>query len=196
MNRRDVLKGLGLSMGYMVVTPSVLSILQSCRNETQTLNWKPNFFTIDEGIVIKNLVDLIIPKTDDSPGAVDVNVHKFIDVYLMEVAKEDQQNEYKKGIESILKSIGKPIENISINDYDALLRKFLKAETKIIEQFKKNELENLTLETLKGLRRITVWGYKTSEQIGENVLAYDPVPGVYKGCISLGETTSGKAWAL
>ena len=41
-----------------------------------------------------------------------------------------------------------------------------------------------------------IWAYKKSELIGENILAYDPVPGIQKGCISLDEATDGKAWSL
>jgi len=46
------------------------------------------------------------------------------------------------------------------------------------------------------LRDNTVWAYKTTEEIGENVLAYDPIPGVQLGCVSLKEATGGKAWSL
>ena len=53
----------------------------------------------------------------------------------------------------------------------------------------------LVFETLKGLRGRAVWAYKTSEKIGEDVLAYDPVPAEQKGCIPLSET-NGKAWSL
>jgi hypothetical protein len=49
---------------------------------------------------------------------------------------------------------------------------------------------------LKTLRGLAVFGYKNSEKVGEEVLAYDPVPGVYKGCESLKELTGGKAWSL
>ena len=57
------------------------------------------------------------------------------------------------------------------------------------------EKENLVFASLKGLRDSTVWAYKTSKEIGEKVLAYDPVPGMQKGCIPLSET-NGKAWSL
>ncbi|MDG1342929.1 MAG: gluconate 2-dehydrogenase subunit 3 family protein, partial [Flavobacteriaceae bacterium] len=46
------------------------------------------------------------------------------------------------------------------------------------------------------LRNLTVNAFKTNEFIGENVLAYAPVPGQQKGCVDLMETTGGKAWSL
>jgi len=44
------------------------------------------------------------------------------------------------------------------------------------------------------LRDLTIWGYKSSELVGENVLSYLPVPGEYIGCGDLQELTGGKAW--
>ena len=46
------------------------------------------------------------------------------------------------------------------------------------------------------LRGMTIWGYKTSEYVGEEVLEYLPIPGEYIGCANLNEVTGGKAWSL
>ena len=35
------------------------------------------------------------------------------------------------------------------------------------------------------LRQATILGYFTSEQVGKNVLHYDPVPGAYDGCVPI-----------
>ena len=35
------------------------------------------------------------------------------------------------------------------------------------------------------IRSATVLGYFTSEQVGRNVLHYDPVPGAYNGCVPI-----------
>jgi hypothetical protein len=43
---------------------------------------------------------------------------------------------------------------------------------------------------------MSIWAYKTSQKIGEEVLAYDPIPGKLQGCISLEEATGGKVWSL
>ena len=54
-----------------------------------------------------------------------------------------------------------------------------------LEEFNKNEQNALVLNTLIDLRSLAIWAYKTSEVVGKNILAYDPIPGVQKGCISL-----------
>ncbi|CAN0605359.1 unnamed protein product, partial [Ectocarpus sp. 12 AP-2014] len=46
------------------------------------------------------------------------------------------------------------------------------------------------------LRGMTIWGYKASEYVGEEVLAYLPVPGEYVACGDMQELTGGKAWSL
>jgi hypothetical protein len=45
-------------------------------------------------------------------------------------------------------------------------------------------------------RDAVIWSYKTSEYVGEEVLAYLPVPGEYIGCGDLDELTGGKAWSI
>ena len=49
---------------------------------------------------------------------------------------------------------------------------------------------------LSNIRSMTIWGWKESEEIGENVLWYDPIPGQQKGCIPLSEAGNGKVMSL
>ncbi|MGY8967551.1 MAG: gluconate 2-dehydrogenase subunit 3 family protein, partial [Flavobacteriales bacterium] len=49
---------------------------------------------------------------------------------------------------------------------------------------------------INSLRRLAIFSFKNSEVIGETVLAYAPVPGEQKGCISVEEATGGRAWSL
>ena len=190
MNRRNALKNMGMAMGYAVATPAVLSILQSCKQEV-SLTWVPEFFSLDEAKMIEGFADLIIPKTD-TPGAKELNVAKFIDMYINEVMDIDEGKQVKSDATTTLNELGGA--DVSAEKYDALLAKYLKASQTEREGF--NEEENSVSNFVHRLRGIAVWGFKTSEEIGENVMAYDPVPGAYKGCESLDELTGGKAWSL
>ncbi len=142
------------------------------------------------------MVDLILPKTDDLPGALDVNVAKFIDLYLDKVSDNETQDNIKKGMAAILIELDKPVSKLNTDDYDKLLNKYLRAKPNDLEAFKNNENDAIILNSLTRLRWQTIWVYKNSQQIGEEVLAYDPIPGKQLGCISLEETTGGKAWSL
>ena len=201
MKRRDALKGMGLSIGYAIATPSILSLLQSCK--TEPLIWNPIFLTQKEGTVITNLVDLILPVTETSPGALDVNVPEFLDLYAHKVYNDERKAKYKKGIQAIIKALNvldADPSKLKIEDYDALLAKYLKstkAQQKTYnEETDEDNQDVIIYKALVDLRGSTIWAYKTSQQIGENVLAYDPVPGEQEGCISLEDATGGKAWSL
>ena len=58
MDRRLALKNMGLALGYTVATPTLISLMQSCKQETGP-QWTPLFFTPEEGSVLVMLADLI-----------------------------------------------------------------------------------------------------------------------------------------
>ncbi|GGZ73367.1 gluconate 2-dehydrogenase subunit 3 family protein [Algibacter mikhailovii] len=195
MNRRNALKNIGLTLGYTAVLPSALSILQSCKTETEI--WTPQFFSVDEGVVIQNLVDLMLPTTKNSPGALEVNVPEFIDLYALKVYDAEKAKKYKEEIQSIMNEIAIPqtgVTDLKKEDYDFVLSKYLKASKEEQKQFV--QTKNIVFQALIDLRNQAIWAFKNSEEIGENVLAYDPIPGIQKGCISVNEATGGKAWSL
>lgn len=195
MLRRDALKGLGLSFGYAVATPSILSLLQSCKTEPEV--WVPKTLTIAEGMVVKNLIDLILPKTEETPGAIDVNIPEFLDLYVSKVYDQEQTSEFLNGISCIMEElpiVDSNVTNLKTEDYNTLLSKYLRINKEQRVLFE--EEKNTVFIGLMDLRNFTVWAYKTSEQIGKNVLVYDPIPGRYQGCISVEEATGGKQWSL
>lgn len=198
MNRREALKNIGLSVGYTVAAPSLLSLLHSCK--TQAEPWVPEFLSMDEGVVLENLVDLILPKTEDTPGAVEVNVPKFIDLILAKSSLEKQQAKFRDGFSEVMNALNISQEEgpskLKTEDYDALLAKYFKVDKAQIEKLKQNKTDKLIFDTLNYIRSQSIWAYKNTEFVGENVLAYDPIPGPAKGCISVEEATGGKAWSL
>ncbi len=215
MDRRKALKNMGLSLGYAVATPTLISIFQSCKTET-VLEWTPDFFSKEEGSLITNLVDLILPKTD-TPSASEVQVNIFIDRFANEVMEKEQQDflkmTMKKFVDATLKSSGKEtVNDLNAQDIEPVLAQALKVTkeeeknyTKSIADYNislkegnSSELDDKTalFGFANSLRGLTIWGYKTSEYVGEEVLAYLPIPGEYKGCGDLEELTGGKAWSL
>ncbi len=101
---------------------------------------------------------------------------------------------------------------ISNEDVDVQLNRFLRAD-KATQEARQQALgtwseaisnveassipeEGVAHEMINSLRSLAVYAYKNNEIIGETVLAYAPVPGEQKGCISLEEATGGRAWSL
>lgn len=215
MDRRRVLKNMGMSLGYMVATPTLLSIVQSCKTEP-AITWSPAFLTQGESVVLTKLVDIILPKTD-TPAASEVQVDVFIDKFANEVMEKEQQDFFKMSMDKflgkVLKDSGKDkIEDLSVEDLEPVLASSLKYskedQTKMFESIttyteaiEEGTSASLDDETTRfafanNLRGMTIWGYKASEYIGEEVLVYLPVPGEYIPCGDTQELTGGKAWSL
>ena len=198
MKRREALKNLGLATGFFVATPSIISLLQSCTAEASA--WTPEFLNVEEGVVLTNLVDTFLPKTD-IPSATEVNVPQFIDKYINEVMEDDEQAQIKTAFGTII-SVLKPNAEDSINkvteaDYKALLDNHMLLKDEVDQEREDNpDSEAMTKsEFLNDLKWMTINAYKTTEQIGEQVLAYDPIPGAHY-CGDLQELTGGKSWSL
>lgn len=215
MDRRRALRNIGLTTGFVAASPALLSMLQSCT--TEKASWVPQFFTPEEGIVLTNIVDVIIPKTD-TPSASEVNVPQFIDQYVKEVEFEDGQKRYKKRmaglVEQLKSKYNQDVADITAEQYEEIVAENLKVDAQKRKDLNKrisvegNEIElegaekadqdneALAFGMINDLRWTTINAFKNSQKIGEEVLAYDPVPGVYNGCVSLEEVTQGKAWSL
>lgn len=215
MDRRKALKNMGMALGYTVATPTLLSLVQSCKSEP-AINWTPEFLTAEQGTVLSKLVDIILPKTD-TPSATEVQVDIFIDRFANEVMEKEQQDFFKmsmsKFTDKALSDSGKQnLTDLTVDDLEPVLAEALKIskEDKITYMDMVNTYNEemaqggqATLEDgvsrfafADNLRGLTIWGYKTSEYVGEEVLAYLPVPGEYIGCADAQELTGGKAWSL
>lgn len=213
MNRRQLLKNLGYGAGALVVTPAVMSLLQSCENEPV---FTPVFLSMGEGHALRRMVDLIIPSDAKIPGAVDVGVHTFIDKYWKEVSNEEGQAQTKMGWtllgEKFQALFSKPLDQGEPEEFDQILTKYLKTTKEEREAYGKEmgrfygefakdpsvkpEMDAGIHSLLTGVRGMTMWAWKSSEEIGKNVLWYDPVPAQQIGCIPLSDANGGKAMSL
>lgn len=216
MERRKALKNMGMAMGLTLSTPTVLSILQSCQQDTGP-DWTPVYFSEGEGRVLVHLVDLILPKTD-TPSASELQVHAFLDSYMEAVPEKEEQDFMKMSfgsfIDKALADSGKEeAGDLTPEDLEPVLAESLakrspEEEAMIMEAINSYQEaietgESATLDEAisrysfaNNLRGTVIWAYKNTEQIGENVLVYLPVPGEYIPCGDLNELTGGKAWSI
>jgi len=194
MKRRDALKNIGLSTGFVLATPSIFSLLQSCKTDAAT--WTPIFLSEEHGVVLKGIVDVILPKTD-IPSATEVNVPEFIDKYFDEVLTREDQSQIKNNFDellSLLKSdYNSNVSKITEEDYKNLLDTHLMLNSE--ESSMENESSIAISQLLNRLRGMCIHAYRISETVGETILAYDPIPGAYY-CGDLMELTGGKSWSL
>ena len=62
MKRRDAIKKTALVGGAAVLSSSLATLFQSCK-ETPRLNWQPKFLSVDHAQLVSALVDTILPTT-------------------------------------------------------------------------------------------------------------------------------------
>jgi len=191
MDRRKALRNIGTGIGAIAVTPAIVSLFQRCQT---SVTYNPLFIPKDDFKIVSNLMEMIIPKTD-IPGAIELKLPEFVDAYIDAVWDEKRKTDFTETWEIFIsassKAAGKENANdLSTADWDAQLAKYLKPGNDVPAD------EILASQFVNQLRSLTVNAFKTNEFIGEEVLAYAPIPGEQKGCVDLMEATGGKAWSL
>jgi hypothetical protein len=190
MERRDALKNLGKAFGFAVATPTVLSILQSC-SSSDGLSWAPQFFSSEEGSFLVKAIDVILPATD-TPSASEVNVHVFIDKLIAECYDEGGQ----KWVRNLMSAFTTYVTEASgATSLGAISEANLVDSFTILFGERDESIPSEAYDFAGNLRNMTISAYRGSEYIGENVLAYLPVPGEYVACDDLQTLTGGKAWS-
>jgi hypothetical protein len=212
MERRKALKNIGISLGSMTLTPSLVTVFQSCQSET---DWTPRFFSLDQNKIVSKFLEIIIPETDGIPGASELKLIRYIDAY----ASFAQEKNIRgiKNLDSLISNTLSTTSKSNINkltsdDCENQLKKYLLAEENQIKQWTilYNEYwsenntnkeviseEALAYFSIFTIRNWAISAYRyNNEFIAKNVLDFRPIPGEQKGCVDLQETTGGLVWAV
>jgi glucoside 3-dehydrogenase (cytochrome c) hitch-hiker subunit len=131
--------------------------------------WRPELLSPAQGAVLAEVAETILPETD-TPGAKAVRVHVFIDLALARCVAPAQQ----QAALAALDSLGGDFPGLSPTE-------------------RQRRVERMAPEPLGLLRELTLLGYFSSEIGATQALAYDAVPGGYRGCLDL--KPGQKAWA-
>ena len=214
MQRRTALKNIGLSFGALTLSSTVVSLFESC--QTGAAAWSPEFFSAEQAGFVSKVIDVMLPTTI-TPGANDLNLTQFMDGYMQYVASPEDRTFAQMALPIVskltLEAAGKTkADDITNEDIDVQLNRFLRADEatqeargKALDVWAEATENGETLvipeegaaqAMINSLRRLAIFSFKNSEVIGETVLAYAPVPGEQKGCISVEEATDGRAWSL
>ncbi len=188
MKRNEFLKNTAATLGLAISTSSMSAIFVSCAKEAK-LNWKPIFLKSNQAATIAEIAETILPKTK-TPGAKDLAVPQFIDKMLNDTFDKNGQNEFVKGLETFESQCdskyGKPFIELSQKEREEFLMIQEAENPKSGMSLWGINLEpNAAPATFyKNVKNLTLFGFYTSQQIGEKVLAFDPVPGPYIACMS------------
>lgn len=187
MNRREILKQTSLVLGGALSIGTISAVMGGCKAESIDLGWVPKVLSTDQALLVSEIAERIIPKTD-TPGAKDAGVTSFIDNALNLNILGDKRSKLLSGLSQFSKmatsKFGKSFLDISDADKDAVI-KAVASDGAVGD--KANPI-------FKQLKELVVAGFFTSEVGAKGALAYDPIPGEYKGCIDFKDV--GKAYAI
>lgn len=190
MDRRKSIKNIGLGLGYATIGPTILSALASCNGKTIV---DSNFFKKDDLAILNKVVDIILPQ-GKLPGGLDVGIPSFIDIIASEVMTNEEQGKYYDGFIEFKNELEVHKQNNKVTKLEERIILFLDKYLKTKVEYPLSKEEELSHYFITKTRDIAIWGYKSSEEIGKKVMAYNPLPGVYQGCEDLHSLTNGKAW--
>lgn len=186
MNRRSYIKQSTLFLGYTLASGTIMSMLSACEQKG-SLPWTPAFFSKGEATILSAITDTICPSTK-TPGANDIGVPQFIDLFAKNLLGQKEQAFFKKGIEEINadanKQFGKDFDLCDTKQREQILITLDKssAPTGMTMWGKPMEENPAPLSFYRKIKNLTLMAYFTSEKIGKNHLAYDPNPGKFEAC--------------
>jgi hypothetical protein len=178
IDRREAIRRAALLAG-VVLSPQWLAVADRGAALAQARYLTPSQLAIASAIA-----DRIIPRTD-TPGAADVGVPAFIDLLYGEFMTEAERQLLTTGLADVeataVSAHAAAFPKLAAERQDVLLRGIAKAEQGRDQSF------------FALIRSATVLGYFTSEEVGRNVLHYDPVPGRYDPCVPI-EDVGRRNW--
>ena len=188
MNRRAALKKSALALGAAAGAPSLFSLLQSCSQQDR-LTWTPQFLKEDQAKFISAFVDFLLPRTE-TPGGLDVKADVFIDLVYAKTydaaAQEQVVSDITKFNEDCKAKFGNIFAELSQEDKKACFQEHEVNSPKFPKTVWGGAVgPKEPVGFYRGLKSIALMAYFSSEEIGKNILSYDPIPGEYQGCMPI-----------
>lgn len=183
-------------MGAAASATSIMSLVSGCTFDKSD-NWQPSFFTADQAHFIRELGELILPRTN-TPGAKDASVDRYMDsirplrfekadndLFLADLNTFITQVETELGAHLHKVKKDKAIEWLTLKDKNSF------------EEHRASQLldQQNPRPFYLSLKEQILAAYFVSEVVAKEYFNFDPIPARYDPCIDLGDV-GGKAWAL
>jgi Gluconate 2-dehydrogenase subunit 3 len=180
MNRRQSLLALSAVSGHALFPEVLARFGQASSASADAFVWKPEVLSVAQGELLAELVETIIPATE-TPGAKAARVHVFVDLVLKHCRTTSEQAAFVKGLGAVASECrarhGAEFVAAPRASREELLQRLEAGEDPFV----------------RTLKELTVLGYCTSEKGATQGLAYEAVPGDYRGCVDL--KPGQKGWA-
>jgi hypothetical protein len=205
MERRELLKMIAVLTGGALIGGDVF--LSGCKT---TVKKGEGLLSADNIALLDEVGDTIIPVTN-TPGAKAAKVGEFMNVYVSDCYRADQQKAFTEGLTALDKAcekqFGKDFTKLTPAERTTFLTA-LEAEAKAYNQQIKykeqaardaahkemKEFNGAPLHYYTMIKQLTLTGYFTSETGMKEALRFLPVPGKYDGAFPYKK--GDKAWAI
>jgi hypothetical protein len=200
MNRRELIQRVAMLMGGAISAPAVLGVLNGCSPKPSGASWTPQFLSKEEGVVVDDVAELMIPRTD-TPGARDVGVPAFIDVILKDAYPAEDQARFVSGLKDFeaeaQRAHGKPFLELPQAQRLGFLQKVHDEAAAAEKKQADNEVPPSERKRpfVLMMKELTLLGFFVSKPGATQVLQYIAVPGGYRACIPIAQAGNGKQWA-
>ena len=178
MNRREALKRAGLFLGAALSASTMSGTLHA---QAKAASGGGGNLGKARLSLVEAIAERILPKTD-TPGALDAGVPAFIDVMCGDYLTGDERRTLFKGLTAVntasREAHKKSFMKLSASQQDEVLRGIAESDQAFFRK----------------MRELTISGYFTSELVMKNVLNYDFIPGMWKGCVDISEV-GNVVWA-
>jgi len=171
-DRRSFLRGSSVLLGSAALGSVVAAFATAPRKAT--------FFSAGELSALRAVVDVILPATD-SPPASAADTHHFIDLAVPACASPAAQKTFRDAVASMVAS---GFANRPVSEQVAWLKARAAADMPLAYD----------QSFFKMLKDYTLTGYFLSEVGATQALAYEKIPGGFRGDIPL--APDQKAWAI
>ena len=195
MQQRELFRLFGAGAALPVFDSTLLAAFQDAHPKStytlRTLNPHQNATVI-------TMTDLIIPETD-TPGAKAVRVNEFIDLILTDWAHEDERKNFLSGLDDVDKRsnaiFGMNFVDVTPVQQEAVLIELdqhyaIDREERAAHPYvRRAHNTELTGDFFGVVKRLTLYGYYTSEVGFTQELRKQIIPGAYHGCTPVSDAS-------
>jgi hypothetical protein len=198
LTRRDVLQRASLVLGYAVSGSTAAAILSGCRIDP-SLDWRPRLLSTQQLVTVRAMADHLLPATT-TPGAAELLVERFIDQVLRDFTPVADQSTFLTGLTAFettcQSTFGRSFAALATAERDEIFARYEKQSPPLPPTIWGGQTSAIVEPPsfYRMFKQMALTGYFASQRVGEELLAYDPIPGGFEPCIPL--STVGKAWSL
>ena len=190
MDRREILRALAAAATSSLagLTPERLwAIGRAAHRGSPTGIWQ--LFSPQQGDMATTIADMIIPTTD-TPGAREAGVGPFMDFMVEQTFDAEEQERFLAGLDEVnglsLRLTGVAFLDATEDQRVAVLSS-MEDEAEALQSAEEDSPEHF----FHSIKRLTLFGYYTSEVGMTEELGWRMIPGSYDGCVDLVQPRPG-----